>query len=84
MNQQQQVLNHLRQHGSITSWDAITHYHITRLSAYIFNLKEAGHDISSDTEVGDSGKKYARYTLHKDSQACLFKVGVASDWRHHG
>ena len=34
------VLNHLKKHGSITSWTAIQKYGATRLSAIIFNLRE--------------------------------------------
>lgn len=34
------VLNHLKEHGSITSWEAIENYGATRLSAIIYNLRK--------------------------------------------
>lgn len=34
------VLEHLQKHGSITSWEAITEYGATRLSAIIYNLRQ--------------------------------------------
>ena len=36
----QQVLKHLQEKGSITSWQAIQMYRATRLSAIIFNLNK--------------------------------------------
>lgn len=35
------VLNHLKEYGSITSWEAINKYGATRLSAIIFNLRKS-------------------------------------------
>ena len=37
---QDRILNHLITKGSITSWEAIKEYGITRLSAVIFNLRK--------------------------------------------
>lgn len=34
------VLQHLKEHGAITSWEAIQKYGATRLSAIIFNLRK--------------------------------------------
>lgn len=41
----ERVLNHLREHGSITSLEAIELYGATRLSAIIYNLRNRGYDI---------------------------------------
>lgn len=41
------ILNHLRKYGSITSWEAIKKYHITRLSAKIYELRKSGSKIES-------------------------------------
>jgi formamidopyrimidine-DNA glycosylase len=71
MNQREQVLHHLKMHGSITSWKAITEYHITRLSAVIFDLKDDGHDISSKM-MTSNGRKFAEYTLHQKAQTSMF------------
>lgn len=43
MTKTQKVLNHLRENGSITSWEAIQQYGATRLSAIIFNLRKKGN-----------------------------------------
>lgn len=41
------VLNHLNRNIGITSMVAFQEYGITRLSAVIFDLRKAGHDIIS-------------------------------------
>lgn len=48
MTQEEKVLRHLKQFGTITSWEAIMEYGITRLSAKIFNLRKEGYDIGSE------------------------------------
>lgn len=64
-SQIKQVKAHLMNKKSITSWDAITLYHATRLSAIIFNLRGIGMDIVSVWEKDDkSGKRWVRYTLN--------------------
>ena len=54
------VLNHLKNRGSITSWDAIENYHATRLSAIIFNLRKKYviHTVMIDNGYGT---RYAKY-----------------------
>ncbi|MEP0004564.1 MAG: helix-turn-helix domain-containing protein [Balneola sp.] len=47
MSQNEQVLEHLKEHGRITSLEAIDKYGITRLSGRIYDLKEEGHEICS-------------------------------------
>lgn len=37
------ILNHLEQYGSITSWEAIREYGCTRLSQYIYLLRNEGY-----------------------------------------
>ena len=46
-SQENIILNHLKKHKHITTWEAITKYRITRLSARIFELRENGHQIIS-------------------------------------
>lgn len=48
--QKDAVLWHLGNHGTITSWEAIKEYGVTRLAAIIFNLKEEGYGIASIPE----------------------------------
>jgi len=54
------VTNHLMYYKKITSWEAITLYRATRLSAIIFILKERGHSI--ETEMVYEGK--SRYAIY--------------------
>ena len=62
--QKSMVLYHLKNQKSITSWEAITKYHITRLSAIIYDLRQEGYDIQSTRERNEeTGTNYARYTL---------------------
>jgi len=60
MNQKDQVLNHFSKKKSITSWEAIQKYGITRLADTIFQLKNKGYNIMTVQETKD-GKKWARY-----------------------
>jgi len=59
MNQKDQVLNHFTKKKSITSWEAIQKYGITRLAAVICELK-ISHNIMTINEKAD-GKRWAKY-----------------------
>lgn len=63
----ERILQHLEEHGSITSWEAIQIYGCTRLSHYIYELRNDGYDIESETVRGLNryGEKvhYTRYKL---------------------
>ena len=48
MTQKEQVLNHLKTYGSLTSWDAIIEYGITRLSHHIYCLRNDGFIIPDE------------------------------------
>lgn len=50
------VLRHMKDFGSITSWEAFQDYGITRLSAVVFNLKKDGHNI--DTNMCSKRNRY--------------------------
>ena len=58
------VKAYLKEGKPITSWDAISLFRCTRLSAVIFYLKEKyGMNISSEMVYEEDGKRYAKYTL---------------------
>jgi hypothetical protein len=61
-----QVLMHL-QKKPITSWEAITLYHATRLADIVFRLKQKGHNIVTYM-VDDGEVHFARYYLIKDKK----------------
>ena len=62
------ILEHLERYGSIEPLTALRDYGVYRLSAVIFNLKQDGHDITTETTASVSritGRPvhYATYTL---------------------
>ena len=80
LNQKDRVLRHLETYGSIDPRQAYFDYSIMRLAAVIFNLKEEGHDIKSESITSknkfDEPVSYAKYTLvikqePKESQRTL-------------
>ena len=48
LTQKEQVMNHLKTYGSLTSWDAIMEYGITRLSHHIYCLRNDGFIIPDE------------------------------------
>lgn len=67
-NQKSKVLDYIRKHGKITSLDAFSKLHITRLSACIFNLRQDGYNIKTrelevTTEYGKT--TFAEYYLSR-------------------
>lgn len=69
-NKHIQVLNHLKQFGTIESMQAINLYGATRLAAIIFDLKKQGHDIKTlmidGTDRNGNTCRYARYVLSRE------------------
>ena len=60
-----QVLEHLRQYGTITSWQAIQQYGATRLAAIICDLRKRGYDIKTETRVEkDRNGNTCHYALY--------------------
>jgi hypothetical protein len=58
------VKAHLENTGSITSWQAISLYRATRLSAIIFNLRKNGWNITS-VRMEDAQSKFVKYIYTK-------------------
>lgn len=76
ITQEIRVLDYLIENGSITSWEAIKEFGITRLSAKIYNLRKDGWLInkefkSSKNRYGDI-VSYAVYFLEKASEDEIF------------
>ena len=71
-NKHQQVLNHLKQYGTITSWQAIQQYGATRLASIICNLRKRGYDIHTikmeDTDRNGNTCQYAKYVLKREDK----------------
>ena len=69
MTQKEEVLTHLKEHGSITDLEAYKKYAIRRLAALVCILRREGHRITTkDTEKKNRfGKKtrFATYILER-------------------
>lgn len=67
MTQNDRILRHLRDYGSITSLEAAQEYGILRLSARIYDLRHLGYDVKATRETSKNryGEPvcYFRYTL---------------------
>ena len=66
LDQRKIVLQHLRDHGTITSMQAFGEYQITRLSSCIFDLRKMGYDISTTLKTAKNQygtTQYAEYRL---------------------
>ena len=59
--QNRNILMHLIGKDSITSLEALDLYGSLRLAARIFDLRKAGHTISSTPHITTSGKRVAKY-----------------------
>lgn len=72
MSQNDTILTHLQAFGRITSLEAIKKYGITRLSARIYDLREAGHNIPDPRMVKvptrNGETEVAEYRLAKDGE----------------
>lgn len=71
--QNQQVMAHLKRHGSITAAEAYEAYGVMRLAARIADLKEMGYDIHTEIITGNNryghGVRYAKYTWQYEPEA---------------
>ena len=61
--QNERVLRHLKDYGTITTCEAIEEYGITRLSARIKDLKDTGNKI--DSEWLSSENRYGEKVSYK-------------------
>ena len=71
ISQKELVRQHLYEYGTITSWEAIQKYHITRLAAVISLLRDDGEMIDSVPQYtiekdGKKGRRYALYILREE------------------
>ncbi len=61
-NQTQRILTHLQRIGPITPLEALQNYGCFRLGARIWDLKQAGHNIRTNT-IKQGRKHFACYEL---------------------
>ena len=56
------IRKHLKEQGKLTSWEAITKYRITRLSAIIYTLRHTEQmEITSKDRRNEDGKNWVEY-----------------------
>ena len=71
MTQAERIMNHLKEHGSITQLEAMEIYGIYRLASRISDLRKEGVKIKKETAKGWNryGEKiaFARYSLEDDN-----------------
>lgn len=69
--QKEKILDHIKQYGKITSYEAFVKYHITRLSARIYDLRHDGYPIVSKmvTKKDKDGSyvNYDEYSLEESA-----------------
>lgn len=67
MSQQQQVLDYIERHGSITSREAMIELGVMRLASRVNDLRASGHKIITVMESNPNRygvmTRYARYKL---------------------
>lgn len=64
MSKHKQIVEYLKEHKEITSWDAIMKFKYTRLSSIICDLRKDGFDIVTINEKNADGNgTHARYIL---------------------
>ena len=75
-SQLNEIKQHLLWYDTITSWEAIQKYRITRLSAIIHTLRhEEGMHISSSNKMAENGKNYAEYKLIREEAGQFSLLG---------
>jgi hypothetical protein len=64
MTHKERILRHLKDYGSITTWEAITEYGCTRLGHYIYLLRRKDNYNITD-EIIKSTNRYGDATHYK-------------------
>lgn len=72
MTQNEKVIRHMRDFGSITALDAMTEYGIMRLASRISDIKQLGYSVEKTTVTGRNRygepTHYASYSLRRETQ----------------
>ena len=72
--QNERIMRHLQDYGSITQLEAISEYGIMRLASRVSDLRQMGHPIRREMVTGTNRYNektyYARYSLVKEEKQC--------------
>ena len=66
MTQEERILKHINEHGSISDFEAVTILHIGRLASRVHDMRKKGISIISNTASGKNEYgtyHYTRYTV---------------------
>ena len=75
-SQLNEIKQHLLWYDTITSWEAIQKYRITRLSAIIHTLRhEEGLNITSSDKRNVDGKNWVEYKLVREEAGQFSLLG---------
>tara|TARA_R110000737_G_C14182289_1_gene413625 strand:- start:5 stop:253 length:249 start_codon:yes stop_codon:yes gene_type:complete len=75
-SQLNQIKDHLELYDTITSWEAIQKYRITRLSAIIHTLRHDNQmSIVSNNKKKDDGTNWAEYKLVREEAGQFSLLG---------
>ncbi len=51
MTQREIILKHFKNHKTVSSWEAIMEYGITKLNSVVYHLRQDGYIISSENKT---------------------------------
>tara|TARA_R110000824_G_scaffold70768_2_gene181487 strand:+ start:1214 stop:1471 length:258 start_codon:yes stop_codon:yes gene_type:complete len=75
-SQLNQIKEHLEWYDTITSWEAIQKYRITRLSAIIHTLRHENQmSIVSENKKKDNGTNWVEYKLVREEEGQFSLLG---------
>ena len=66
LTQEDRVLQYLRDHGGITTMEAVRELSIMNPQQRILKLREMGYNIVTEWEVSPAGARYGIYRLQED------------------
>lgn len=67
MSQEQTIIRHMKEHGSISFLEAFGVHRIFNLKGRIADLRGKGYKINTTMKIDDTGKRYAEYSLAEES-----------------
>ncbi len=65
--QEDVVLDYLRQHGTMTTLEAVTKLYVMNPQQRIKNLRKRGYDIETEYVRSAEGKRYGVYVLQEET-----------------
>ena len=77
MTQHDQIINYMKEHGSITPYEAFLSLGITKLATRVSEMRRAGKDIrdvwEEEPELGKRWKRYVLPNLSEDVKRRMYE-----------